>query len=132
MRCNFFKKKLKIFSLLFGFWTFLSYIWTLFGMKGLFIFIINHKKTIIMKVFTEKSAEAKVINSPEYQEYLEFLEEEAMSKNPDDFCFQKPDRNLYAESDFDIFKMETEIEDKKAVLADEYFANTYEIIQAAI
>jgi hypothetical protein len=85
-----------------------------------------------MKVFTEKSAEAKVINSPEYQEYLEFLEEEAMSKNPDDFCFQQPDRSAYTQSDFNIFKMETEISDKAAVLGDEYFTNTYEIIQAAI
>jgi len=57
-----------------------------------------------MKNFTQKSASAKVINSPEYQEYLEFLEEEAMSKNPDEFCFQKPDRNSYTEDDYQIFQ----------------------------
>lgn len=57
-----------------------------------------------MKNFTQKSVSAKVINSPEYQEYLEFLEEEAMSKNPDDFCFQKPDRTSYTADDYQVFQ----------------------------
>jgi len=85
-----------------------------------------------MKIYTEKSAEAKVINSPEYQEYLEFLEEEAMSKNPDDFCFQKPNRSSYSESDLDIFSLENQIREETAILADEYLVNSYEIISAAI
>jgi hypothetical protein len=58
----------------------------------------------MMKDFTLKSADAKVINSPEYQEYLEFLEEEAMSKNPDDFCFEQPNRNSYTKEDFNVFE----------------------------
>jgi len=57
----------------------------------------------MMKDFTPKSATAKVINSPEYQEYLEFLEEEAMRKNPDDFCFSKPDKNCYKEEISNLF-----------------------------
>jgi hypothetical protein len=57
-----------------------------------------------MKDFTLKSASAKVINSPEYQEYLEFLEEEAMSKNPDDFCFEHPSRDSYTKEDFNVFQ----------------------------
>jgi len=56
-----------------------------------------------MKNFTHKSADAKVINSPEYQEYLEYLEEEAMHKNPDDFCFEKPSRDLYTKEDYNVF-----------------------------
>jgi len=85
-----------------------------------------------MKIYTEKSAEAKVINSPEYQEYLEFLEEEAMSKNPDDFCFQKPQRSSYAESDLDIFSLESQIDEKTAILEDEYLENSFEIVSVAI
>ena len=85
-----------------------------------------------MKNFTEKSAEAKVINSPEYQEYLEFLEEEAMAKNPDDFCFQKPQRDSYTESDLDIFKFENQLQENSAILAEDYLINNYEVISAAM
>lgn len=56
-----------------------------------------------MKDFTLKSAEPKVINSPDYQEYLEYLEEETMSRNPDDFCFEKPNLDLYTKEDLDVF-----------------------------
>lgn len=61
-----------------------------------------------MKDFTLKSAKAKVINSPDYQEYLEYLEEEAMSKSPEDFCFEKPNREMYTKDDFDVFQFMSE------------------------
>jgi len=85
-----------------------------------------------MKVSTKKSAQAKVINSPEYQEYLEYLEEERMAKNPDDFCFMKPDKAAYGESEFDIFKTETDISESNAVLNDENFDYNYQIVSAAM
>lgn len=63
-----------------------------------------------MKDFTPLSAKTKVINSPEYQEYLEYLEEEAMSKNPDDFVFEKPDNTFYSKDDFDVFSFMNDFE----------------------
>lgn len=74
-----------------------------------------------MKDFTQKSASAKVINSPDYQEYLEYLEEEAMSKNPDEFCFEKPTIEMYVKEDFDAFQY-----------MDEQYNQGLRIISAAI
>lgn len=85
-----------------------------------------------MKVFTEKSAAPRIINTPEYQEYLEYLEEENMSKNPDDFCFMKPDRNSYSEAEFDIFIEESQMEEFDVLYADECFNSSYQIVSAAI
>ncbi|NPD45228.1 MULTISPECIES: hypothetical protein [unclassified Lentimicrobium] len=84
-----------------------------------------------MNVFTQKITEAKIINSPEYQEYLEFLEEEAMSKNPDQFCFEMPDRNNYDESELNIFSYNDQLSDQSAALEDINYSG-YEIISAAI
>ena len=84
-----------------------------------------------MKIFTNVNAETRIINSPEYQEYLEFLEEEMMSKNPDDFCFMKPQKENYSESDFDVFSaMEVEAYDDSVF--NEELLTGYRIIQAAI
>ncbi|OYT16933.1 MAG: hypothetical protein B7C24_05240 [Bacteroidetes bacterium 4572_77] len=85
-----------------------------------------------MNVSTQKSAKSKVINSPEYQEYLEYLEEERMAKNPDDFCFQTPSRNDYDVHAFDIFKTETEVSNSVAMLNEENFDMNYRITSAAI
>ena len=84
-----------------------------------------------MNVFTKKSTEAKVINSPEYQEYLEYLEEEAMSKNPDDFCYEMPDRNLYHESELNVFSDNAPLSDQSAALEDINY-NGYQNISAAM
>ena len=84
-----------------------------------------------MNVFTQKSTEAKIINSPEYQEYLEYLEEEAMSKNPDQFCFEMPDRNNYDESELNIFSQNAQLSDQSAALEDINYSG-YEIVSAAI
>lgn len=84
-----------------------------------------------MNVFTQKSTETKIINSPEYQEYLEFLEEEAMSKNPDQFSFEMPDRNNYDESELNIFAHNAQLSDQSAALEEINYSG-YEIISAAI
>jgi|GEM_PF-5047790 hypothetical protein len=84
-----------------------------------------------MKISTILNPEPRIINSPEYQEYLEFLEEEAMSKNPDDFCFMTANKSNYSEADFDVFSaMEVESY-SEAAFNDEYLTG-YRIIQAAI
>lgn len=84
-----------------------------------------------MNVFTQKSTEAKIINSPEYQEYLEFLEEEAMSKNPDQFSFAMPDRNNYNESELNIFSHNAQLSDQSAALEEINYSG-YEIVSAAM
>ena len=84
-----------------------------------------------MNVFTQKSTEARIINSPEYQEYLEYLEEEAMSKNPDQFCFELPDRNNYDESELNIFSRNAQLSDQSAALEEINYSG-YEIVSAAI
>jgi len=72
-----------------------------------------------MNDFTFKSPTTKVINTAEYQEYLEYLEEEAMAKRPDDFCFQAPDRDNYTESELDIFALQNQLNDDMAILSNE-------------
>ena len=72
-----------------------------------------------MNDFTFKNSTTKVINTAEYQEYLEYLEEEAMAKHPEDFCFQAPNRDSYTESELDIFAFENQLNEDMAILSNE-------------
>ena len=85
-----------------------------------------------MKTSTLQSAQPKIINSPDYQEYLEFLEEEAMSKNPDDFCFQKPDVNTYAQSNFNVFSSLPIENDVKEYFIETEMQGSYRVFSAAM
>lgn len=84
-----------------------------------------------MKNFTPNGVEAKVINSPEYQEYLEYLEEEAMCKNPDDFCFEKPSRASYSKDDFNVFQF-MNVKEEDCLVAENYYFEDMRIISAAV
>ena len=85
-----------------------------------------------MKTSTLKSAQPKIINSPDYQEYLEFLEEEAMNKNPDDFCFQKPDLNTYSQSDFNAFSSMPIENDVKEYFIETEIQENYRVFSVAM
>jgi hypothetical protein len=84
-----------------------------------------------MKDFTPRSVEAKVINSPEYQEYLEYLEEEAMSKNPDDFCFEVASRESYSKEDLNVFQF-MNVNEENCLVAESYYFEDMRIVSAAI
>ncbi len=85
-----------------------------------------------MKEFRIKNSSPKVINALEYQEYLEYLEEEAMAKQPDDFCFQKPDINSYTESELDIFAFKNQLSDSNVILMNDNILSSYEGFSAAM
>lgn len=85
-----------------------------------------------MKGFRIKNSSPKVINALEYQEYIEYLEEEAMAKQPDDFCYQKPNIDSYTESELDIFAFKNQLNDRNVILMNDNLVTIYDDFSVAM